>query len=118
VCYFGETVDEYEDGEPTGHGGEWLAGEDDAAPGIIMPGTPRAGTMFYQENAPGVAQDKSAVAALDETVTVPAGTFDAIRLIDWNPLEGESLAHGETKYYVEGIGNVVDEAAELIDYTE
>ena len=39
IFYFGEEVDDYEDGEIVGHEGGWQAGKNGAVPGIIMPGT-------------------------------------------------------------------------------
>jgi hypothetical protein len=115
VCYFGEDVDDYEDGEITGHSGEWRAGEDGAMPGIQMPGTPAVGVKFALENGPGVAEDMTAIAATGETVTTPAGEFtDTIRNVDWNPLEGPE---GEIKYHAAGVGLIVDDAIELIDMT-
>ncbi len=59
VYYFGEDVDIYEDGEIVSHEGSWRAGEDDAMPGIIMPGTFLLGSRYYQEVAPDVAMDRA-----------------------------------------------------------
>jgi hypothetical protein len=56
----------------------------------------------------------SAVIALDEPVSVPAGDFDALHLLDWNPLEGQTGADGEDKFYAEGIGLIVDDVLELV----
>lgn len=114
VCYFGEDVDEIEDGEVVGHSGQWRAGVDGARPGIIMPGKPRPGFQFAQERAPGVAEDRSQVVAVGVPVSVPAGDFqDAAFLLDWNPLEDQTIIHGEHKVYVPGVGLVVDEDLQL-----
>jgi hypothetical protein len=119
VCYYGEDVDDYEDGEVVGHDGAWRAGEGDAVPGILMPGAPEANTQFYQEQAPGIAEDMSAITEVGVSITVPAGTFDdAVHAVDWNPLEGDTFEEdGEDKYYASGIGLVVDDVVELIEYT-
>ena len=56
VCYFGEDVDMYEDGDVVSHHGAWRAGENNYQPGILMPGDPQVGMAFYQEYAPGLAE--------------------------------------------------------------
>lgn len=118
VCYYGEDVDDYEDGEIVGHEGAWRAGEGSAEPGIIMPGSPAVGMEFAQERAPGVADDRSAVVGTDEAVSVPAGDFEhALHLVDWNPLEGQTMADGEDKMYALDIGLVVDDVVELVSYS-
>jgi len=115
VCYFGEGVDIYEDGEVISHDGAWRAGEDGALPGIIMPGDPQVGQVFYQEYYEGVAMDSSEIYAFGEEIDVPAGTFDdTLTALDYNELEGE--CEGERKVYISGIGLAIDEEAELISY--
>src|SRR5687768_7876306 len=49
VFYFGEEVDDYENGALVSHGGAWLAGEGDNQAGLIMPGTVLLGAKYYQE---------------------------------------------------------------------
>jgi hypothetical protein len=113
VCYFGEDVDIYEDGEVTGHSGAWRAGENDALAGILMPGDPQVGDAFYQEFAVGVAEDMSEVTDFGEAISVPAGDFDdTLTAEDCNPLEGGT----DRKVYVRGIGLAIDEDAELVEY--
>jgi len=114
VCYFGEDVDDYEDGVIVSHGGEWRAGENGNLPGIMMPGSPQVGDAYFQESAPGIAEDMGAVIALGETIDVPAGVFDdTLTAEDCNPLED---AETDEKFYVRGIGLAIDGAAELISY--
>jgi len=106
VYYLGELVDEYEDGQVVGHGGQWLAGEGDNQPGIFMPVDVRVGVEFEQERAPGVAEDRSKVVAVDQTVTTPAGTFSScIKTEDLDPLGDVT----EFKYYCSGVGLVREE---------
>jgi len=106
VYYLGERVDDYEDGEIVGHHGAWLAGEGENQPGLFMPGNPQAGDEFEQEKAPGVAEDRSTVVAVGQTVTVPAGTFqDCMKTEDFAPLDNVT----EFKYYCPGIGLVREE---------
>ncbi len=106
VFYFGEDVDDYEDGKVVKHGGAWLAGTAGNRAGLIMPGTPKVGMKYYQEIAPGVAMDRAEIVSLDETCKTPAGTFSkCMKVKESNPLEAEE----EYKYYAPGIGLIRDE---------
>ncbi len=120
VYYFGEAVDNYENGKLVDHEGSWLAGKNGAEPGIIMPAHPFVGQTFNQENAPGVAEDRSRVLALDENVKTPAGRFrGCAKLEDTNPLDPQSGA--EFKWYCPDVGLVRDEDTEgfieLVSYS-
>lgn len=111
VYYFGEDVDNYEDGELKDHDGSWHAGEGDALPGVIMPPAPAVGDVFQQEKAPGIAEDKMTVLSVTESVSVPAGTFsDCVKTGDVNPLDPEG--HIEFKYYCPDVGFAMEEFAE------
>lgn len=111
VCYYGEDVDMYQNGEVVSHGGAWRAGENGALPGIIMPAQPTVGMSYDQEVAPGVAEDHGEITAMGEHVSVPAGEFDdTIRVRETSPLDsGSSL-----KLYIRDIGMAVDDEIELI----
>jgi hypothetical protein len=113
VWYFGERVDEYENGKIVGHGGEWLAGKGKAKPGLFMPIKPKVGQEFEQERAPGIAEDRSKVVAAGLKVKVPAGTFDnCIRTKDFSPLDKAT----EFKFYCAGIGLVREGKSKLARY--
>jgi hypothetical protein len=89
VCYYGEDVDDYEDGEIVGHEGAWRAGEDGNQPGVFMPADPQVGQVFQQEVAPGIAVDLGQVVAVGESVEVSPGRFvDTIRIQEIDPLDG------------------------------
>jgi hypothetical protein len=106
VWYFGERVDDYENGKVVGHDGAWLAGEGDAQAGVFMPTEPKVGDEFEQERAPGVAEDRSTVVAVGLEVTTPAGIFaDCIKTKDFAPLDNAT----EYKYYCPGVGLVREE---------
>jgi hypothetical protein len=106
VWYFGEHVDDLEEGKVIGHEGAWLAGEDGAQAGLFMPADPEVGQVFEQEQAPGVAEDRSTVVAIDISAAVPAGTFDkCIKTRDFAPLDKVT----EFKFYCEGVGLVSEE---------
>jgi hypothetical protein len=102
VFYFGEDVDDYKNGEITGHGGAWRADQPGNKPGLIMSGSPRVGMKYYQEMAPGVAMDRAEVISLTETLTTPAGTFENCLKTQ----EGSALKprERELKIYAPGIG--------------
>jgi hypothetical protein len=113
VCYFGEDVDIFEDGEIVSHDGAWRAGEDGNLPGIQMPGDPEIGMIFQQEFAPGIAEDQTEILAFGETIDVPAGMFsDTLTTEDCNPLDEST----DSKVYVNDIGLAIDEFAELISF--
>ena len=59
AIYFGEDVDMYDNGKVQNHKGSWLAGQNEAKAGLIMPGKVEAGMKNYQEIAPGVAEDRA-----------------------------------------------------------
>ena len=111
LCYYGEDVDDYEDGVIVGHEGAWRAGVDGALPGILIPGDPQVGQSFMQEVAIGVAEDEAVQVAAGETVEVPFGTFtDTIRYEESSPLDsGTSL-----KIYARGVGLLVDNEIERV----
>jgi hypothetical protein len=103
VYYLGERVDDIEDGEVVAHHGEWLTGQDGARAGVFMPAEPSVGDEFEQERAPGVAEDRSRVVAVDVRVTVPAGTFEGcIETEDVDPI-GDATEH---KFYCPDVGLV------------
>jgi hypothetical protein len=113
VYYFGERVDNYEDGELKDHAGQWLHGEDGATAGIYIGATPSVGVTYEQELAPGIAEDKSEVLAIGEAVTVPAGTFaDCVRTRDYTPLEP---GVEETKWHCRGAGLVKEIGADSVN---
>ena len=116
VWYFGEEVDIYEGGEVVSHGGAWRAGVDGARPGILVPGSPLAGARFYQEIAPGVAEDRSEVLETAGTESVPAGEFEGVlRTLDTNALDPSGP--GDLKVYAPGVGLIADEVMELVEWT-
>ena len=101
VWYFGEDVDDLEDGRVVGHEGQWLAGRRGAKPGLFMPAAPGVGQTFEQEQAPGVAEDRSTVLAVGIRMRTRAGTFrGCIKTRDFAPLDRLT----ETKYYCPRVG--------------
>lgn len=114
VFYFGEEVDDYENGAIVGHEGAWLAGEDNNMAGLIMPGTILLGAKYYQEIAPDIAVDRAEIIETDGELVVPAGSFDDVLVIsESNPLEP---GVEELKYYAPGVGILQDEDLKLVEY--
>jgi hypothetical protein len=112
VVYFGEAVNIYENGVVVGHEGEWLAGENGARPGIIMPGTVLLGARYFQEIAPGVALDRAEIVSLTAVVRTPAGRFEkCLQTRETTPLEPGEVGF---KWYAPGIGLIRDGALRLV----
>ncbi len=114
VFYFGEEVDYYEEGVIVDHEGAWEAYTDDAKPGLIMPGIILLGSKYYQEVAPGIAEDRGEITKLNETVETHMGTFtNCLEITDTNALEPGAE---DLKYYAAGIGIIQDEELTLAWY--
>jgi predicted lipase len=114
--YFGEDVDIYEDGEIVSHEGAWLAGQNGAKAGMIMPGKVEVGMKYYQEIAPGVAEDRAEIVSVNNTLDTPAGNFqNVLKTEETNPLEPNEK---EYKFYAPGIGLIQEEGLKLVNYTQ
>lgn len=119
VYYFGEEVDIYEEGEIVSHEGAWRAGEpaedgEVAQPGLIMPGTFLLGSRYYQEIAPGIAEDRAEHVEMGLEVTVAAGTFeDCVLVLETTPLEPGAKSE---KTYCPGVGLVIDDVVEQVEH--
>ena len=114
VWYFGEDVTNYhydDDGNLIGTDNEsaWIAGEEDALPGYIMPATLEVGFEYYQEVAPeNEALDQAMIFAVDQSLTVNGILYTGV-LITYETTELDPEAR-EFKYYAPGVGIIrVDE---------
>lgn len=117
IYYFGEKVDDYEDGQIVGHEGAWEAGVDDARPGILVPGGAfLLGARYFQEIAPDLALDRAEHAEMGLEIGVPAGDFeDCVLVEETTPLERKELSE---KVYCPDIGLVIDDDLELTAINE
>lgn len=109
VYYFGETVDNYEDGVIVDHDGSWLVGGpgpgDPAetatadAPAVFMPGTPQVGDVWKPEDLPddGIEEFVTAI-QFQKKLTTPYGTLDDVLEVE------EETPDIERKWYAVGIG--------------
>jgi hypothetical protein len=113
VWYFGEDTKELKNGQVTSTKGSWEAGVDGAKPGIVMQADPKVGESYRQEYYKGEAEDMAKVLSLNESVTVPYGSFDRVlKTKEWSPLEPSYVEH---KYYAPGVGQVSGGGLELVD---
>jgi hypothetical protein len=113
VWYFGEDTKEYENGKVVSTKGSWEAGVDGAKPGIIMQAHPKVGQTYRQEYYKGEAEDMAKVQSLNDSVTVPYGSFDHVLVTkEWTPLEP---SYHEHKYYARGVGHVYGGGLELVE---
>lgn len=109
VWYLGEDSKEMEDGEVVSTAGSWETGVDGAQAGIIMYADPisKAGEAYFQEFYEGEAEDQARVLRIEPSVTVAAGTFtDVLVIEEWNPFEPGIV---EEKYYAPGVGVILEE---------
>jgi hypothetical protein len=112
VWYFGEVTFSFEYDDQgnfveSSTEGSWEAGVGGAQPGHIMPADPGFGAGYFQEFAPGVAEDEAIVVGVDQEVTIDLGDFDGVlKTLDTTALEPD-LA--EFKYYAPGVGQVLEE---------
>ncbi|MBC8109160.1 MAG: hypothetical protein H7Z14_21415 [Anaerolineae bacterium] len=107
VWYFGENTKEYEDGEVVSTEGSFEAGVNGARAGIIMLAQPVAGDSYFEESAPGVAEDGATVLGAGRRAKVPFATFgNCLETHNFNALEPGAL---ERKLYAPGFGLVFSE---------
>ncbi len=114
VYYFGEVVDDYEDGVIVAHEGSWLVGGptlpsdppetgDADDPALIMPDNPEEGDTFKPEDLLPIVDETVEVLAVDQTVKVEAGKFEDVIKVE----ETSSLSEGsEFKWHAAGVGVV------------
>lgn len=118
VYYFGEVVDNYEDGAVVNNDGSWLVGgpklpsdppstANDNNPTVFMPANPEVGDVFKPEDLLPVVDETATVARVGVKVKVPAGVYeDAIVIEETSTLEPGTTA----KWYAPGVGVVMEKA--------
>jgi hypothetical protein len=109
VYYFGETVDTYEGGVVTGHGGSWLVGGPGPGdpegtltaidPTVFMPAAPEVGDTWKAEDLPDQGVEEfDEVERFVNRLRVPAGTFEDVLLVEERT---PGVGH---KWYAPGVG--------------
>jgi hypothetical protein len=108
VWYFGEDTKNYSGGQVVSTHGSWEGGVNGAIPGIVMPASPTVTsppTPYRQEYYPCEAEDEAEVVAVNESVTVPAGSYTAcVRTRDFTRLDPATV---EFKTYCPDVGVVL-----------
>lgn len=105
VWYFGEDVNNFENGQLKNHAGSFQHGRDGAKAGIWMKANQKVGDSYRQEYYVGEAEDMRDTIATGVTVTTKLGTYtDCVKVYDWTPLEKTSR---EYKYYCPQVGSLV-----------
>ncbi len=106
VWYFGEKVEDFENGTVVSTKGSWEAGVGGAQPGIVMMANPQPGDPYRQEYYAGEAEDMAQVLATGISEKVPFGSYaDLVKTREWTPLD-TSVA--EEKYYAPNVGMVLE----------
>jgi len=109
VWYFGEDTKELHPNGKVDTEGSWEAGVGKNQPGIIMPANPAPGAPYRQEYGPGHAEDMGQVVAVNDSVSVPYGSFGrCVRTKEWSLLESGT----DKKWYARGIGFIKEQAAD------
>ena len=107
VWYFGEATQDFQNGVPVSTAGSWEAGVHGALPGIIMKARPAVGDTYFQEYAPGIAEDMASVMAVEGSLSTALASYSGVlKTKEWTPLEANSVEH---KYYAPGVGLVREE---------
>ena len=123
VWYFGETVQNFEDGVLTDLDGSFRHGIDGAKAGLLVPADPQIGAAYRQEWAIAEAEDLAEVLSLTASESTPGASCNGtcLQTREFTPLEPEVE---ENKFYVENVGVIVafdvaepDEREELIRFT-
>ena len=114
VYYFGEVVDNYEDGVLVNHDGSWLVGGatlpsdppgigNAPKPAVFMPATPELGDVFKPEDLYPIVDETAEVVGVDLGVLVNGTKYNGAIKIEETTL----LAPGsEFKWYAPGVGVV------------
>lgn len=111
VWYFGETVDDYDEGVVSGHGGSWVVGTplpgdppgtmSVTVPGSFMPGNPEVGDEVKPEDLPDGGIELGTVRKVGVKVRTPNGKLTDCIEIREQHLPGDEF---ESKWYARGVG--------------
>lgn len=131
VWYCGEIAENFEvfegddpeDPELVDIEGSWKAGHEGGMAGILIPAEPEVGDLFRQEMKLGDAEDAMEILSVTGTEESPAAacTETCLVTLDFTPLEP---GVEENKYYVPGIGLIVEidletgDRVELVEFSQ
>lgn len=108
VWYFARETKKY-DYDVVSEDWSWQAGVNGAKPGMVMVGHPAdyLNQEYREVYVSGVDEDKAQVVSLNETVTVPCGTFSGcLKIKVYSDLDPGRVEH---RYYASGIGLILRE---------
>jgi hypothetical protein len=109
VWYFSRETKKY-DYEVMTENWSWQAGDKGAKPGMAMVGRPQdyLNKEFQLDYVPGLSMTRALVVSVNETVTVPCGTFSGcIKIKFHSELETGKEAY---EYFAPGVGLVLSES--------
>ena len=114
VYYFGEVVDNYEDGVIANHEGSWLVGGathssdppdigNATRPALFMPANPELGDVFKPEDLYPIVDETAEIVGVDLDVRVPSGKYDGVIAVEESTRLDPAT---ELKWYAPGVGVV------------
>ncbi|HYS06923.1 MAG TPA: hypothetical protein VEW47_17215 [Candidatus Dormibacteraeota bacterium] len=108
VWYLGEDTTAFLANGKTDTSGSWMAGVNDAEPGLIMEANPQIPDAYRQEFLAGQAEDTAWVVERGGTVTVPYGKLrNTLKTLEATRIEPGSY---DLKVYAPGIGIVLEQS--------
>lgn len=104
IWHFGQYPEEYEDGEVVATPA-WLAGFEEAQPGITVKAEPEIGGMSYSQGwGPTVGwTDRARAVRFEDGICVPTGCYDGVLVTEETARDEDSF---QLKYYAPGVGNI------------
>jgi len=108
VWLFGEYPEEHAEDGTISAPSTWLAGNQEAAAGILMRANPQTGTSQYvQGEAPAVEfLDVASVFAVNQSTCVPTGCYDGVLVIDEHDPNQQPQDGHQFKYHAPDVGIV------------
>jgi len=108
VWYLGEDTTHFLANGKTDTSGSWMAGVNDAEPGLVMEADPQIPEAYRQEFLVGQAEDTAWVVERGGTVTVPYGKLrNTLKTLEATRIEPGAY---DLKVYAPGIGIVLEQS--------
>ena len=108
VWYLGENTKAYESNGTIDTSGSWLAGVNDAEPGIVMEANPQVPDAYRQEYLKGQAEDTAWIVGRGGSRTIAYGTIHhLLRSLEVTRIEPRVI---DEKVYAPGVGIATERA--------
>lgn len=105
VWYFGKNIDNYDEGLYLNHDGSWIAGVDNALPGIWLPWSPKSGGGYQQEYLQGEAENKTSIIAINQSLRSDGISYtNCIKAYEYSDI---NLEYKKNKYYCWDVHSLV-----------